>query len=590
MDRYMRTRNPSVSFDPEVRTDSGHRLSIDEPLHSLVKSRSRGRSMMEALSDAQKANRSNSESNRDRYDPVTGRRRSKHTASPVRDEPHIGEARFPLLQQTVDEMARESQTNLTQATSLTTDSTVSPIAEGTMTPSDEPAHYALSPIPISPGPKLMAMSYESSRPFRRSASERWRNGETTTDFFSRAGSLRKTRKDNNSTRSDSRRDTISSTKSPSSVASSFLRGFSLSSGGDDVNINPAVDAEGQTIGEDYVIGKQIGFGGFSVIKEVTQISSETGQQRKLAVKIVRRVIDGKSEDENDFAQAEFEHEVELWRFLNHPNVLPLEAVYKLDEATFCFIPLNTGGTLFDLIRKNRGGISLEMARHYAFQIASALRYLHLDARVVHRDIKLENCLLDTTDGGLGIVRLCDFGMAEWLSHDTRDDTMNSPRSSSVDRPPQKFMGPADSSTAAFAGGSLEYAAPEIVRRATGETEGRDVQKNAGATAQRSMVSPAVDIWALGVSLFTMIMGKRPFSDSFMPRVVMAILAGDWDRDGLRDRLGDHEERVMDLIEGCMTMDEHQRWNIGEVIDCDWFEDEPARYHQDDDNNTGGWRL
>jgi hypothetical protein len=345
MDHYMRTRNPSVSFDPEVRTDSGHRQSIDEPLHNLVKSRSRGRSMMEALSDAQKANRSNSESNRDRYDPVTGRRRSKYTASPARDEPHVGEARFPLLQQTVDEMARESQINLAQATSLTTDSTVSPIAEVTMTPSDEPAHYALSPIAISPGPKLMATSYESSRPFRRSASERWRNGETTTDFFSRAGSLRKNRKDNNSTRSDSRRDTISSTKSPSSVASSFLRGFSLSSGGDDANINPAVDAEGQTIGEDYVIGKQIGFGGFSVIKEVTQISSETGQQRKLAVKIVRRVIDGKSEDENDFAQAEFEHEVELWRFLNHPNILPLEAVYKLDEATFCFIPLHSHGKI-----------------------------------------------------------------------------------------------------------------------------------------------------------------------------------------------------------------------------------------------------
>ena len=55
-----------------------------------------------------------------------------------------------------------------------------------------------------------------------------------------------------------------------------------------------------------------------MIKEVTKMSL-SGKQTKLAVKIVRKSISGKSEEENEQAQAEFEHEVELWRHLNHPE-------------------------------------------------------------------------------------------------------------------------------------------------------------------------------------------------------------------------------------------------------------------------------
>lgn len=592
IEQYMRNRKPSITFNNEIVTECGHRQSMDEPLQKPHRRKSRGRSIAQALSETQRPARAQSESDRSHYDPVTGRHLPEYSTSPPQEEAHIGEPRFPLLQTTVDAMARESRTSMLHALSMVSDSTMSPTEEP-KTPKDEGSDYLTSPISIQPSIRQLSSSYEAPRPgTHRKASQRWKEGETTPDFFGRAGSIRDGKR--GAAKRGSRRDTNGS-RSPRSAASSFLRGFSMSSGSDETTGPPSVDAEGQTIGDDYVLGKQIGYGGFSVIKEVTQLSPETGQQRKLAVKIVRRQIDGKTEAENDTVQSEFEHEVELWRFLNNRHILSLEAVYKMDEATFCFIPLNLGGTLFDLMRLNRQGLDPMLACNYSLQLAAALRYLHLDARVVHRDIKLENCLIDTSNGKPGLVRLCDFGMAEWISNDYGSDTnslLDSPTNNtssddgnldSYDRPLSKYFGPANSSTSAFAGGSLEYAAPEILRVASHSSGNiHDI-----SSPEKFFVSPAVDIWAMGVCIFTMLMGRRPFADSFQPRIVMAILACDWDRDGCCDKAGLDASKV---VEACLELDPTRRATVSEVMDMQWFDAIRGTELENEDTSKGGWRL
>ena len=587
VNRFLRERETAISFNDEVKTDSGHRHSILEPPHKPVQHGQRGRAMAYALREPRNI-RAHSESDRSHYDPETGRHLPQYSDSPPSDQARVGEARFPLLQQTVDELARQHSRDVVQPMSMTSESTVSPVEEAVLTPRDNPT----SPIGIvSPFVRNLSSSYGSlPRPrSQRKASERWRDGEAAPDFFSRAGSLRK------GDRRSTRRDTQGSTKSPQSAASSFLRGFSISSGDD---APPPVDAEGATIGEDYVLGKQIGYGGFSIIREVKQISSQSpGGQRTLAVKIVKKNIDGKTKPENDLAQAEFEHEVDLWRFLNHKHILSLEAVYELKEATFCFVPLNTGGTLFDVLSHNRQGLSADLAANYSYQLASALRYLHLDARVVHRDVKLENCLVDRTRCSSpdqpGVVRLCDFGLAEWINTDTDSNTSSSPSSTSDRdslRQLNKYFGPADSSTSAFAGGSLEYTAPEVLRIAT-SASGR-VDTN-GQPPEKSIVSTAADIWAMGVCLFALITGRRPFRDSFQPRVVMAILAGDYNKESLKEKTSNAAYK---LVKSCLNMDANRRPGINEVMDCSWFDEAGVRDFDgtsdagSESARASGWRL
>ena len=568
IEQYLRNRKPSVSFNNEVKLDTGHRQSMQEPLDKPAKVRPRGRSLLQAISDERsKAARAHSESDSVKYDPVTGKHLPQYSTSPPHDQARVGMGGFPLLQSTVDELARESQTDLSNLPSMTSQSTLSPTLDELGSPQNDRQLF-MSSSAVLPSHQY-ASSYE---PPKRTASQRWRDGENSVDFFSRAGSLRKATE---SGRRPSRRDTSGSTRSPHSAASSFLRAFS-SHNLEDVDRPQECDAEGQTIGDDYVLGKQIGFGGFSVIKEVTKMSP-TGIQTKLAVKIVRRNISGKSDDENEQAQAEFEHEVELWRHLNHPRILPLEAVYKTDEATFCFIPLNTGGTLFDLVRVNRQGLGPDLSKRFAYQLASALRYLHCDARVVHRDVKLENVLIDTSKGQPGEVRLCDFGMAEWISSD--DGGMDG------DRPPQKNIGPADTSSSAFAGGSLEYASPEILKLNQAIEDGE---------SERPIVSSAVDVWAFGVCVYCMIVGNSPFANAFQPRIVMAILANDWSREKLLEKGG---EDCLELVEGCLEPEAEKRLDIQDVLASRWLRDiadaedsEERSKDEAGDIGSTGWRL
>ncbi len=228
----------------------------------------------------------------------------------------------------------------------------------------------------------------------------------------------------------SRRGSLTADNSP---ASRFLSQFNSQ-----VVVEP--DAEGQLI-ENYTIGKVIGYGAYSSIKEVSVTDSQTGILLIRAVKIVRKrrdsVVQRRSsvtdaltfnvrrrninsdtilndEVEIDPITKEFNHEVEIWKRLDHPNILKLIHVIDNDFATFCISRRIYSGTLFDIVKLNwKRGISEDLVENYASQIANGLQYLHNHALVVHRDIKLENCLLNESETGETIILICDFGMSEY---------------------------------------------------------------------------------------------------------------------------------------------------------------------------------
>ncbi|KAJ5574972.1 hypothetical protein N7450_008871 [Penicillium hetheringtonii] len=552
LDSYLHNRRPSISFHPTVSLDSGLQRPLEEP---LVKgdAKSRPPQKFESRTSGLRNALSHDDDQTDPQ-PVAWNCDSKRF-SEERGIPTGTSRPRPLVS---SEDGSITTNELDQPTSLTSVSTASPNDE-VRTPPDGKDEL-LSPLYITSPTQSVAS------PEDRSAS--W-SGAIMTPFGSkRSSGLDRSSSLRNSTRHSSRRSTLSSGKSPASM---FLSMWSSSR--EEPVTQP--DDEGQMVGTDYVLGKQIGFGGFSVVKEAYKVE-EYGEPKRLAVKIVKKHVTGRSEKENEDVQAEFDHEVRVWRYLSHPHVLTLDAVYETDFATFCFTKLAIGGTLFDLVRQNRQGLKPHLAKKYAYQLACAIRYLHEDARVVHRDIKLENCLLDPVANEDGTISstlvLCDFGMAEWMTIDNGGDSPD-PYDEVADRPPPKQIGPAGSSTSVA--GSLEYASPELLQSTDG------------------VIHPSVDIWAFGVIVFTLVVGSRPFQDSFAPRIQANILNGTWNRDAMLGELTDESARydrrnALEAVKGCLEMDPEKRWTIRDILGCSWLRE--VAETAEDSSPESPWRL
>ena len=528
LEHFVRNRRPSISFNPEVTLDSGDHHALDEPLtmrdvENGGSVKPQGRAVSALRSEFQSERASSVPENTLSHN---GFLQNGETRSTARD----------IQQPFSNDISLD--TDLANPTSSLSLSSTSPITEELRTPPDAPSDVLISPATASSGGHR-AMSLED--PFGWSQQGLRQEDKSRSYTFGRHSSMGHAMR-------RSRRSTASSSKSP---ASTFLSRFSRD------EVPPKPDDEGQMVGTEYVLGKQIGFGGFSTVKEAFKVN-DNGETEHFAVKIVRKHLSGKSERENDQVQAEFDHEVRIWRYFHHAHVLPLDAVYETDHATFCFTRLTTGGTLFDLVRKHRQGLKMSLAKRYTFQLASAIRYLHEDARVVHRDIKLENCLLDRANPSSGHdtdLILCDFGMAEWMTSDNGSSSP-APYDNPADRPPPKNIGPSVTSTSVA--GSLEYASPELLLSTGG------------------ILSPVVDIWAFGVVVFALVVGTRPFQHSFKPRVQMNILEGNWNRDDVLKDDCDRQERkerqhALELINGCLEMDPAKRWNIHDILRSQWLQ-------------------
>jgi Protein kinase domain len=541
LEASLRNRGTVISFDTKVTLENGVRLGISQPLPRSESWLGPFNGSESEYSDHEAVHhRVYSDTETSRFDSITGRPLDRRKDAP---EPYYktGEMRHPILQSTVDELAKHHHLDDHEKAGLLRHAvTDGESAQGLSPPLND---YLLSPATASPIPFTPDRSNGAWPLTRRSDSTR--SGRSYRSEKSSFGSVG---------RPGRRRSTRSQTSM--SPASAFLSQWSSR---DEPPPPPEPDTEGQEIGEGsgWIIGRQIGYGGFSVVKEVSTIQNSRRVTR--AVKIVRKQVRGKDEYENQRIQDEFEHEVEIWRNLKHKNILPLIEVYVSDFATYCITQLNTGGTLYDLVRSRRKlphdqrGLPARLAKRYIYQLASAIRYLHEDMHVVHRDIKLENCLVDMSAQNAsevgGNILLCDFGMAGYALEDGRNAGLDSPADTLA-----RNIGPGMTSTSVV--GSLQYAPPEVMR------------------AQYNIYSRAVDIWAFGVVMYALFTSELPFNHQFEPRLVMMISKGDWDEVPLLNApavQGQPEgQHAVTLVRRCL-IDEDLRWHASEILECRWLE-------------------
>ncbi|XP_074650689.1 MAP/microtubule affinity-regulating kinase 3-like isoform X2 [Tubulanus polymorphus] len=239
-----------------------------------------------------------------------------------------------------------------------------------------------------------------------------------------------------------------------------------SRGTDDINANPRITSRRTTdephIGK-YRLIKTIGKGNFAKVKLAKHVP--TG--REVAIKIIDKTQLNPSSLQKLF------REVRIMKLLDHPNIVKLFEVIETEKTLYLVMEYASGGEVFDYLVAH-GRMKEKEARAKFRQIVSAVQYCH-QKHIVHRDLKAENLLLDADMN----IKIADFGFSNEFTPGNKLDTFC---------------------------GSPPYAAPELFQG-------------------KKYDGPEVDVWSLGVILYTLVSGSLPFDGQNLKELRERVLRG-----------------------------------------------------------------
>ena len=252
----------------------------------------------------------------------------------------------------------------------------------------------------------------------------------------------------------------------------------------------------------YLYGRQIGHGAFGQVNIALHIASG----RLVAIKIF-----AKKNLKNPRAKQKIKNEIEMLSHFHHPFINQILDHFETDMHIFIIMEY-VCGDLLGFIRK-RGKLSESVSKLIFKQLIEGLKYIH-KKKVVHRDIKLDNILIDLTN----TIKICDFGVSRYFS---KDEIMFEHC------------------------GTPAYISPEIF-----ENNG---YKGTGC-----------DIWSAGVTLYYMLGGSQPFKANSIKELENNILKGDF------KPLEEVSFEVNDLIKGMLTVNPKKRFGIDDILNHPWL--------------------
>ncbi|GKU94677.1 hypothetical protein SLEP1_g8133 [Rubroshorea leprosula] len=274
-----------------------------------------------------------------------------------------------------------------------------------------------------------------------------------------------------------------------------------------VTMGPGMDMPIMHDSDRYDFVRDIGSGNFGVARLMTdKVTKEL-----VAVKYIER---GDKIDEN------VQREIINHRSLRHPNIVKFKEVILTPTHLAIVMEYASGGELFERIC-NAGRFSEDEARFFFQQLISGVSYCHA-MQVCHRDLKLENTLLDGSPAPR--LKICDFGYS-------KSSVLHSQPKSTV--------------------GTPAYIAPEVLLR----------QKYDGKIA---------DVWSCGVTLYVMLVGAYPFEDPEEPKdfrkTIQRILSVQY---SIPDDVQISPE-CRHLISRIFVADPAARITIPEIRNHEWF--------------------
>ncbi|KAI0317710.1 hypothetical protein OF83DRAFT_1119942 [Amylostereum chailletii] len=252
----------------------------------------------------------------------------------------------------------------------------------------------------------------------------------------------------------------------------------------------------------YTLGKVIGEGTYGKVRLGTHRLTST----RVAIKQIPKAM-----------SATLTREIHHHRQLHHPHVTQLFEVIATESCIWLVTELCSGGELFDYLSE-KARLSEHEARHLFGQLCLAVNYVH-DKGIVHRDLKLENVLLDERCR----VKLGDFGFTREFERGGFLETYC---------------------------GTTGYASPEML-------EGK------------KYTGPEVDVWSLGVILYCLLTGGLPFDDDDEVVMRAKVIKADFaDPEFLSDD-------ARDLLRKVLQKDPMKRATIAQMLAHPWFHPTPS---------------
>lgn len=273
--------------------------------------------------------------------------------------------------------------------------------------------------------------------------------------------------------------------------------------------------------ENYTIGKQLGQGAYAVVKLGTHRSSK----QRYAIKTYE-----KSKLIDPQRKQSVKREMRLLQRLAHPRIIQFHESIESPLQINIVMEYVGGTSLHSYVRRHTSRkLHEEEARRLFRQIVQGVAYCH-ERAVTHRDIKLENILLDSNSD----VKIIDFGFATCTPHDQKS---------------RVFCG------------TPSYMAPEIVNR-------------------KEYIGPPVDVWALGVLLFTMLSGSFPFRGINDKDLYKKISRGSFlVPPGVSDA-------ARAMICGMIAIDPTKRPSCSEILKLSWLNETPSSKFLADPDKPG----
>jgi len=262
----------------------------------------------------------------------------------------------------------------------------------------------------------------------------------------------------------------------------------------------------------YKPTKVLGSGSFGCVYE----AKNTTFGNKVAMKVIKK------DKENELDEQEIRNEINILKQLSHPSIVKIYEFYISENHYYIITEYCKEGELFSYIKNKYSERQLAVL---FYQVFSGLWYLH-ENKVIHRDIKLENIMIDgkekdkSTGEELFWAKIIDFGTAKLFEKNKKEKDVV---------------------------GSSYYIAPEVLKQNYNEK---------------------CDTWSVGVILYMTLVGRAPFDGKDDEEIIYRINSVDYNKN--EPRLVKHSPEVRDLVSHLLDKNVERRYSAKEALNHPWF--------------------